>query len=138
MIASLDDASDSITDLVPSIYLFTDGVTGSNIGDGGNDMYDIGNRLNTDLGTSIPYSDGVVATHAALGADGSYFTRKYDGLFVFVGDIEGASTFSITGNLGADGSGTAEWGSFALASAGVDHTAYYKSCLLYTSDAADE
>lgn len=84
----------------------TGGATGTTISDGGNDMYDTGNRLNTNLGTAIPYTGGVVSTHAALGG-GSYFTHKSNGLFVMAADLEaGVTQFQITGGNGADGNGT--------------------------------
>lgn len=97
----------NITALVPSIFNFSDGVFGNSIGDGGGDMYDGGNRLNTNLGFSIPYSDNLITSNAGVGPTGSYFTRKHPGLFVFAADIDGVDYFEITGNLGADGGGTA-------------------------------
>ena len=72
-------------------------------------MYDVGNILNTDLGSQIPYSDNEITSSSIyLGEDGQYFTRKYDGLFVFAADINGIDYFEITGNLGADGSGNTD------------------------------
>ncbi|OYW76159.1 MAG: hypothetical protein B7Z37_09995 [Verrucomicrobia bacterium 12-59-8] len=98
-----------ITALIPNRYDFSDGVTGTYISDGGNDMYDVGNYLNTNLGSSIAYSDDVIATPASsLGTGGRYFTRKQPGLFLFVADVAGISSFSIAGNLGADGSGSVD------------------------------
>ena len=104
---SLNTNFASINSLIPNRFDYSDGISGTNIGDGGSDMYDGGNFLNTNLGFSIPYSDNVISTHAAVGASGSYFTRKYPGLFVFAADLDGVDYFEITGNLGADGSGTA-------------------------------
>jgi Zn-dependent metalloprotease len=104
----LNNGYASITALVPNIYNFSDGITGVNISDGGNDMYDGGNYLNTNLFSSIPYSDNTIASHSAAGSSGSYFTRKNTGLFVFAADLDNVSTFSITGNLGADGNGSVD------------------------------
>ena len=101
----------SITALIPSRYDFTDGVTGTNISDGGGDMYDGGNFLGTNIttaGTYLNYSDNVIASSANLGAGGQYFTRKHPGLFVFAADIAGLSHFEISGGLGADGSGATD------------------------------
>ena len=99
-----------LTSLVPSLFLFTDGVTGDNISDGGNDMYDGGNRLNTNIsGTgNIDYSDNVIMASTEFGPDGKYFTRKNPGLFVLAADLDNVSLFNITGNLGADGSGNSD------------------------------
>ncbi|MGV3664389.1 MAG: M36 family metallopeptidase [Prosthecobacter sp.] len=97
----------SITSLIPSRYDFTDGVTGTSISDGGGDMYDGGNYLNTNLTAgALSYSDNVIVTNVGLGSGGQYFTRKQPGLFVFAADVAGLSHFEITGDLGADGAGS--------------------------------
>jgi subtilisin family serine protease len=108
VLSSLDSKFAQITALIPNRYNFSDGITGASISDGGNDMYDGGNSLNTNLGTFLPYSNGIIASSALLGSGGRYFTRKYDGLFVLAADINGLSYFETSGNLGADGSGTAD------------------------------
>ena len=71
---------------------------GSSIGDGGNDMYDGGNLLSTNLGTTINYSDNSITETFQLGEDNQYFTRKVDGLFIFVADIDNIEYFEINGN----------------------------------------
>jgi hypothetical protein len=50
-----------ITNVLPSIYYFVDGVSGTFINDGGNDLFDEGNkiRFNND-GSRIPYVDNFV------------------------------------------------------------------------------
>ncbi|MES2597722.1 MAG: cadherin domain-containing protein [Verrucomicrobiota bacterium] len=106
VLSRVDSSAATLTALVPGLYPFVDGVTGSSIGDGGDDMFDTGNILNTSAGPAIPYSDGVLSTHAGVGAGGSYFTRKRPGLFTFAADLDGATSFSITGELGADGDGS--------------------------------
>ena len=125
-LVSMDENSSAVTDLVPSIFLFSNGVTGTNISDGGSDMYDNGNFLNTNLGTNIPYSDGVIASNPALGEAGSYLTRKYDGLFVFAADLDEVSTFQITGNLGADGGGSVDSAEIASNIDGVNYRGFVK------------
>ncbi|UXP32788.1 choice-of-anchor D domain-containing protein [Reichenbachiella agarivorans] len=103
----LNDGYEDITDLIPNIYTFEyDG--GSNyINDGGDDMYDNGNYLNTSMASEIPYSDNVVVDGSSyFGTGTTYFTRHLDGLFVMVADINGIDEFNITGNLGADGGGS--------------------------------
>ena len=57
---SLSENHGMITEHVPNLYFFTDGETGSCIGDGGNDMYDCGNILNTNLANSIQYTNGQI------------------------------------------------------------------------------
>ena len=73
-------------------------------------MYDGGNLLSTSLSaTALAYSNNSIASApASLGTGGRYFTRKLDGLFVFAADIAGLSYFDITGDLGADGSGSTD------------------------------
>ncbi|MBM4130502.1 choice-of-anchor D domain-containing protein, partial [bacterium] len=108
ILANLDAGFGAVTGLIPSRFDFTDGVTGTSISDGGNDMYDGGNVLSTNLGGSIPYRDGLITNSAVFGAGGRYFTRKYPGLFALVADVEGIARFEINGNLGADGYGSAD------------------------------
>jgi len=95
---------------VPNGYNFTmDGPNGANsnyISDGGNDMYDGGNYISTNLGNNINYSDGVIANSAAFGAGGQYFTKKLTNMWVLAADVNNLSSFSISGNNGADGGGT--------------------------------
>ncbi len=126
VLSRLDAAATGIAALVPGMYPFTDGVTGTSINDGGNDMYDGGNFLNTSLATSIPYSDGVITTHAGVGAGGSYFTRKSTGLFTFVADLHGATSFGTSGNLGADGQGSTSSSVLTRTSGGVTYKGFLK------------
>lgn len=101
VLARLNRSYASINSLVPSRYDFTEGVSGTYIYSGGNNMYYYGNYLHVNYGYEMPYSDNQVASYGALGQDGRYFTRKYPGLFVFAADIQGVDNFIIGGNLGA-------------------------------------
>lgn len=116
----------TVTSLIPNLYSFTEGVTGTNILDGGNDMYDGGNFLNTSLGSSIAYSDNAVITNSFLGVGGTYFTRKQPGLFIFAADMNGVSTFNISGNLGADGSGAVSGTTLTRSIGGLNYTGFFK------------
>lgn len=122
-----NSAHGGIIGRIPDLYLFTDGVSGTSISDGGNDMYDGGNYLNTSLGTSIVYSDNVITSSAKLGTGGSYFTRKQPGLFAFVADMNDATVFYISGNLGADGSGSTSGSVLTRTVGGVNYTGFLKS-----------
>ncbi|MGL4400946.1 MAG: choice-of-anchor D domain-containing protein, partial [Luteolibacter sp.] len=128
LLTELDANFANITSLIPNRYDFTEGVTGSSISDGGNDMYDGGNYLTTNLSTtSINYSDGkITANIASLGPTGRYFTRKHPGLFVFAAEIDGVSAFNISGNLGADGSGSATVAVLLHSTGGKAYTGYVK------------
>jgi len=107
--ASLDADHPTITALVPNLFLFADGATGTSIGDGGNDMYDGGNILNTNRASAIPYTNGaIVGADTAFGPGSRYFTAKYPGLFVMAAVGISIESFSITGNNGADGAGTVD------------------------------
>jgi subtilisin family serine protease len=104
---SLNARFAEVTDSIPNRFLFSEGETGTSIGDGGSDMYDGGNFLSTEFGT-FNYSNNTIVGTSLLGPTGRYFTRKYPGLFVFVGDADGITRFEINGNLGADGSGSVD------------------------------
>ncbi|UCD39038.1 MAG: choice-of-anchor D domain-containing protein [Fidelibacterota bacterium] len=116
----------AVTNAIPERFDFSDGITGNYISDGGNDMYDGGNYLSTDLGQAIYYSDNTIATDAAVGTNGRYFTRKYDGLFVFAADLDNVDYFEIGGNLGADGDGVVDGIVLESVVRGVSYTGYVK------------
>tara|TARA_R110002096_G_scaffold86626_1_gene199105 strand:+ start:18337 stop:24243 length:5907 start_codon:yes stop_codon:yes gene_type:complete len=91
---------------IPSPYYFFDGINGNNIGDGGGDMYDGGNYISTNLQSNIFYSQDLVQSSTAFGPNGQYFTYKGMGMWILAADLDGINNFRITGNLGADGSGS--------------------------------
>ncbi|HPM84515.1 MAG TPA: SdrD B-like domain-containing protein [Candidatus Anammoximicrobium sp.] len=108
-LANLDANHATVSALVPTRFDFSEGQTGTSIVDGNKDMYDGGNFLNTDLAAQIPYTNGVVtAADAAFGPGSRYFTAKYDGLFVLAAEDIDVNSFSISGDLGADGGGAAD------------------------------
>jgi len=117
---------EQVTDAIPLIFNFSDGVVGYDINDGGNDMYDGGNIISTDLGGPIDYSDDLIIDHAAFGDGGRYFTRKHPGLFVLAADIDSISNFDINGNNGADGYGSADGAILQLNKAGVIYNGFVK------------
>ncbi len=123
VLEGLDENSARVLSVIPDRYLFSEGITGSSIGDGGNDMYDGGNMLQAGT-AALSYSNGVVANTAAGAGSVSYFTRKLDGLFVFAADFTGVNSFAITGNLGADGSGLVSADEFTVESGGVSYRAF--------------
>ena len=116
----------SITSSIPNKYNFIDGVTGYYISDGGNDMYDGGNQLSTNLGGAISYSDNLIVNSTIFGSAGRYFTRKYPGLFVMAADMQDVSYFQITGNLGADGRGNADGSILETTFNGVTYLGFVK------------
>ena len=117
----------SITSSIPNRFDFSDGITGTYISDGINDMYDGGNYLSTNLGSYLNYSDNVIQNSAIFGGTAqNYFTRKYPGLFVMVADLNGVSDFSISGNLGADGSGNIDATILTLNVNGITYLGFVK------------
>ena len=117
---------EDVTDLVPSMFTFAyDGGVGD-IGDGGSDMYDGGNRLNTNLATNIPYSDDAIITSTSFGTGGEYFTRHLPGLFVMVADVNSLTNFYITGNNGADGGGSVDDHTFSTSAFGDNYDVFVK------------
>jgi subtilisin family serine protease len=110
ILSRLNTSHASLTSLIPNRYNFSEGETGYFISDGGNDMYDGGNILSTNLsgwGDYIQYSNKVIQSNTMFGPGGKYFTAKYQGLFVLVADVA-ISSFFITGNAGADGAGNVD------------------------------
>lgn len=110
VLSNMTANTNAIQATIPSAFNFTmDGPNGNNsnyISDGGNDMYDGGNYINTNLLSNINYSDNTIVSSSAFGTGGQYFTRKMNGIWVLAANMNGVSSFSITGNNGADGSGS--------------------------------
>jgi hypothetical protein len=123
---SLDLRHADVVSAIPNLYDFSEGTSGSYIFDGGLDMFDYGNYLNTDLGSAIPYSDSVITANPAFGPHGQYFTRKYPGLFVMAADLEGVTTFRITGDLGADGLGSVDAATLSVTLGGIHYLGFVK------------
>lgn len=157
---------ETITNNIINPYYFSDepddeGVN-TNISDGGDDMYDDANCLNTNLtqlyvnvdndgsdndtarANSIPYThsvsgsegngdytnppmDGIIADGSSyFGAGSQYFTNMYPDMFVMVATGIDIEEFSITGDIGADGSGDYEVNVFNLTSKGRQFTCFNK------------
>ena len=57
------------------------------------------NRLLTNLGGPLVYTDNKVAISSALGSDGRYYTRKLPGLFVFGAETNGITWFEVAGSV---------------------------------------
>ena len=157
---------ETITENIINPYYFTDEPEGAgvntNIEDGGDDMYDGGNCLNTNLtqlyvnvdndgsdndtarANSIPYThsvsgsegngdytnppmDGIIADGSSyFGAGSQYFTNMYPDMFVMVATGIDIEEFSITGDIGADESGSYEVNVFTLTSKGRQFTCFNK------------
>lgn len=118
----------SLTSLIPNVYNFSDGNTGTYISDGGGDMYDGGNMLTTNLSSSfMNYTNGsIVSNTQNLGAQGQYFTYKGVGVWLFAADINGVSNFNITGDLGADGGGFADAAVLTTTKNGISYKGFVK------------
>ncbi len=126
VLESLNEEFLSVTARIPNRYDFSEGVTNYYISDGGDDMYDGGNYLETEFGGWISYSDDAVVPSSYLGNMGRYFTRKYPGLWVFVADFDGPRTLTINGNLGADGGGLVDGAVIELALGGKNFLGFIK------------
>ena len=126
LLPELDAGYLGITSLIPGRFDFSEGETGTYISDGGGDMYDGGNYLSTDLGDSLSYSNGAITSSGLFGPGGRYFTRKYPGLFVLAADLDGVSGFTITGGLGADGSGSVDGAVFETTISGATYRGFVK------------
>jgi subtilisin-like proprotein convertase family protein len=123
----LGASSAAIAALVPNRFDFFEGDFGYFINDGGNDMYDGGNVLNTNLAGQIPYTGGVIVPgDFAFGPGSEYFTAKFPGLFVMAANNISISSFEITGNVGADGSGAASTEALETTVDGLTYTILVK------------
>lgn len=139
VLAAINANQAVLTSSIPTPYGYVmDGPSGVNsnyISDGGSDMYDAGNYINTNLGTMLNYSDNAVVSNAAFGAGGQYFTRVIGAqgystaaptIFYWAADLNGVSSVSITGNNGADGSGTQDLNTFTVTANGITYNCFLK------------
>lgn len=109
-LANINANLDQLKASVPDIFEF-DYDSGENpdyyIDDGGADMFDDANFLNTEYESEIYYSDNTVRNgEGAFGDTANYFTRDLNGYFILVAEMDSVTSFYIEGNTGADGSGT--------------------------------
>lgn len=113
---------------VPNFYTFAYDNYGENnhIADGGNDMYDGANYLNTNLEQEIFYTNGVVTSSAAFGSGGSYVTAQLPGLFMMAANMNGVNSFNTSGNNGADGGGQMSTYDFQFTYDGQDYLVFTK------------
>ena len=108
-LVALDSNHGEIAALVPDRFDFSEGSTGYVIRDGGEHMYESGNRLATDLSVPIPYTGGLIRPgEAFFGPNSRYLTAKYDGLFLAIVSDMSISAFSLRGALGITDSGNVE------------------------------
>ena len=126
-LAQITANSASIAALVPTRYDFFEGDFGVFIDDGGDDMYDGGNVLSTELWNGIPYTAGAVSDGSLFFGPGSqYFTAKYPGLWVMGAAGISVNNFNISGDVGADGDGTVNGEVLSTTVNGRQFTIYVK------------
>ncbi len=128
LLAELAGNNGAITALVPpNRYDFSEGEVGNEISDGGDDMYDGGNVLATNLSNGISYTNGVAtAADAYFGAGSRYFTAKYPGLFVLGAEDISIASFAISGGTGADGAGNIDGNVLSTTVNGHPYTIFLK------------
>ncbi|CAB4175366.1 hypothetical protein UFOVP1247_121 [uncultured Caudovirales phage] len=133
------------------LYLFNDQGTDA-INEGGQDMYDTGNYLNSDLATEIGYThtqmgignpsfdndleatldmfimDGtIIDSDAEFGVDSQYFTNLYPGLFTMVAKGVDITEFYINGGTGVDDNGYNITDTYQLTVGSNQYTAFLKT-----------
>jgi len=122
---ALDADISSYTNIISDLFDFDGGETGNCIllgQDGTNDFN--GNFLMTNLQYDfISYSQKTIVQSADLGGK-KYFTAKFPGLFVFVGQIN-IETFAIHGDTGISGSGTKDGGELSATINGISYKGFF-------------
>jgi hypothetical protein len=97
----------TITGTVPYT---TPGWPTDNISDGGNDEYDNGNYIDTNLGTHLSYNSGMAVYGDGNVGGGDYVATYQSGIFGFFTRGANIDSIGTSGNSGFDGSGTAVTG----------------------------
>lgn len=121
---SLNDNFNDIMAVIPNSFTFLYDGGVDYINDGGNDMYDGANYMTTNYEADIDYTSGTIVTSDAFGTDTQYFTEQLNGLFFMGANTDNVEFFQISGNNGADGSGSAT--GYVLTASTANYTAYYK------------
>ena len=103
MLAALDASGTALNGPLPSRLDFTEGDSGTYIStgvtSGSTQIFNQGNKLTTNLGGPLAYSNDAVASSAILGSGARYFTRKLPGLVVFAADLNGVSWVEVAGTI---------------------------------------
>jgi len=83
----------------------------NNIDDGGDDQYDTGNYINTNLDEEISYANGLPQTASAAFGGGNYCVMYYQSFFCMVATGVSSSVTDLfySGELGQDGDGLLNW-----------------------------
>lgn len=122
-----DNDYESLLSALNDYYIWTWDGGSNNISDGGGDMYDGANYINTDLATQINYTSGTVEDGTGIFGDGtSFFTVEKDGFFGLAAELDSISSFFISGNNGADGGGTTDTYTSEFAYGGKLYEVYVK------------
>eukprot|EP00854_Cymbomonas_tetramitiformis_P003290 gene3290-4141_t len=122
---------------LPDLYPFIDGTASNKIADGGGDMYDNANYINVGavghaLATRLAYTQSVRGARQAGSGDITYLTYKVASrhgtvwLAAFDSESGGIRTFHTSGNNGADGFGSAAYGSLGESAPGSGWFGWYK------------
>jgi hypothetical protein len=126
-LAALNADNAAISNLIPSRFNFSEGAVGNQIADGGSDMFDGGNRVNTNLASDIAYTNATITnSDSEFGTGSQYFTAKYTGLFVMAATNISISRFELRGNNGADNSGNVDAAVLPISVNNNQFTAYVK------------
>ncbi|MCF7732604.1 MAG: PQQ-binding-like beta-propeller repeat protein [Akkermansiaceae bacterium] len=128
VLAAIDASATTLNGPLPSRYDFNGGIRGTYM----NTAFSPGtaspsNKLTTNLGGPLAYSDGVIASSTIVGAAGRYFTRKMPGLFLFAADLDNVAWFEVDGyfNYGsASYGGSRQTSQFSVTSNGKRWNAF--------------
>jgi hypothetical protein len=93
----------------------------NSIGDGGDDEYDTGNYITTDLETNISYNNGDVVNNSSAFGGGDYVVTYQNSIFGVFAVNSSIDSIATQGGSGFDGSGQADTGSlYGAANSGVN------------------
>jgi len=122
---ALDTGTSSFTNIIP-LYDFQVGTSGYSvyIGDYFNVTEGGGNNLGTDLHSELVYSQKTIVQSDTLGDGNSYFTAKFPGLFVFVGQIN-IEKFFIFGKIGTLDFGNKDAGELSATVNGINYKGFF-------------
>jgi Zn-dependent metalloprotease/PKD repeat protein len=97
----LSEGADKLTQNIPNSFNFIHGEQGILIFNGGEDMFNAGNKINLNKsGSYLLYSNEILTEYVAQDFNANYFTLKKEGVFILSGILEQSSSFTVEGELG--------------------------------------
>ena len=130
----------NMSTLIPdaSDFELDEGENANFINDGRDDMYDDGNFLSTNFSSLFNYSENTIVSNGVFGTNGRYATKKETNLWMLAAEMDGVTSFSITGETGADGDGIVNAYASTITVEGLVYSIFVKRTIEEIGDSSSD